>query len=162
MPDPNSGLLESGPLRDLEKQMSNDSSTKELVRQLNAALGWEIRAQMQYAHYAAYVRGIYRLHLKPFFEGEATESVGHATIVRDHIAQLGGVARTDRDPTEIVHTTDYKVMLTEALKTETTAAETYRGILELPGIDAELSDAIEQISFQEERSVEELKQLLES
>jgi len=142
--------------------MANQASREDLIRQLNDALGWEIRAQIQYAHYAAYVRGIYRLHLKPFFEGEATESVGHATTVRDHIAQLGGVARTDRDSTDIVHTTDYKVMLQEALKTETQAAKTYRGILELGGIDAELHDAIEQISFQEERSVEELKQLMQT
>ena len=142
--------------------MSNETSREELIRQLNDALGWEIRAQIQYAHYAAYVRGIYRLHLKPFFETEATESVGHATTVRDHIAQLGGTARTDRDPTDIVHTTDYNLMLAEALKTETTAAKTYRGILELAGVDAELHDAIEQISFQEERSVEELKQLMQT
>ncbi len=115
-----------------------------------------------YAHYAAYVKGIHRLHLKPYFEGEATESVTHATTVRDHIAQLGGVARTDRDSTEIVHTTDYRVMLQEAMKTETRAAETYKDFLDLDGVGAELYDAIEQIYFQEERSVEELKQLVES
>ena len=98
--------------------------------------------------------------LKPFFEEEATESVGHATVVRDQIVKLGGVARTDRDDTEIVHTTDYKVMLEEAMKTERHAAETYRALLDLPGIEAELYDAIEQIYFMEERSVEELNQLM--
>jgi bacterioferritin len=136
------------------------TATQEMVRRLNDALGWELRAQMMYAHYAAYVKGIYRLHLKPYFEGEATESVSHATAVRDHIAQLGGVARTERDPTEIVHTTDYRVMLEEAMKTETRAAAWYQEFLNLPGIDPELYDAIEQIYFQEERSVEELKQLM--
>jgi bacterioferritin len=134
---------------------------EELVRHLNAALGWELRAQMLYSHYAAYVRGIHRLHLKPFFEAEATESVGHATAVRDQIVTLGGAAVTDRDPTEIVHTDDYKVMLTEAMKTEKHAAKTYKDFLELPGIDSELHDAIEQIYFQEERSVDELNQILE-
>src|SRR5262245_17932141 len=138
------------------------SNKEELIRRLNDALGWELRAQMMYAHYAAYVKGINRLHLKPYFEGESTESVGHATAVRDHIAQLGGVARTERDSTEIVHSTDYRTMLEEAMKTETRAARTYKEFLELPGIERELYDAIEQIYFQEERSVEELKQLMGS
>ena len=84
------------------------TSKDELIQRLNDALAWELRAQMMYSHYAAYVRGMYRLHLRPFFDAEATESVGHATIVRDHIAQLGGEARTERDKTEIVHTTDRK------------------------------------------------------
>ena len=142
--------------------MAPENRNEELIRRLNAALGWEIRAQLMYAHYAAYVRGIYRLHLKPYFEGEATESVGHATSVRDQITKLGGVARTNRDDTEIVHTTDYRVMLEEATKTESHAAGSYKELLELPGIDSELSDAIEQIYFQEERSVEELRQLMET
>jgi len=132
----------------------------ELIRRLNAALGWELRALTMYGHYAAYVRGIYRLHLKPFFEGEATESMGHANMVRNEIVNLGGVAITERDSTEIVHTTDYKVMLEESMKTERHAANAYQEFLELPGLDPELFDAVEQIYFQEARSVEELAQLM--
>ena len=56
---------------------------------------------------------------------------------------------------------DYKVMLREAFKTESHAAAGYKKILALPGIDSELYDAIEQISFEEERSIEELSQLLD-
>ena len=138
------------------------TSKEQLIDRLNGALGWELRAQMLYAHYAAYVKGIYRLHLKPYFEAEATESVTHATTVRDHIVQLGGIARTERDTTEIVHTTDYRTMLAEAMKTETHAARSYKEFLDLQGIDPELYDAVEQIYFQEERSVEELKQLMDS
>ncbi len=142
--------------------MAAESSNAALIDRLNEALGWENRAQLMYAHYAAYVKGIYRLHLKPYFEVEATESLGHATAVRDQIMKLGGVARTNRDDTEIVHTTDYRVMLVEAMKTESHAAKSYKEFLELPGIDSELYDAIEQIYFQEERAVEELKQLMDS
>ena len=140
--------------------MTTDANATALIDRLNDALGWEIRAQLMYAHYAAYVKGIYRLHLKPYFEAEATESVGHATMVRDQITKLGGVARTSRDETEIVHTTDYRVMLTEAMKTESHAAKSYKEFLEMPGIDSELYDAIEQIYFAEARSVEELHRML--
>jgi bacterioferritin len=139
----------------------SDSTRDELIRQLNNALAWEIRAQLMYAHYAAYVSGINRLHLKPYFEAEATESVGHATAVRDEIVNLGGTARTDRDPTDIVHTTDFRVMLDEAMKTETRAAASYKALLEVPGIAPELYDAAEQIFFQEERAVLELRQLID-
>jgi bacterioferritin len=139
-----------------------ETSKEELICRLNDALAWELRAQLMYSHYAAYVKGMYRLHLRPFFEAEATESVGHATIVRDHIAQLGGEALTERDKTTIVHTTDYRVMLEESLKTETHAAEAYRGLLDLTGSSPELHDAVEQIYLQEERSVEELRQLMDS
>jgi bacterioferritin (cytochrome b1) len=132
----------------------------EMIRRLNDALGWEMRALIMYAHYSAYVQGIYRLHLKPFFGGEATESMTHADTVRNEIVRLGGEARTERDSTEIVHTTDYRVMLEESMKTELHAAETYKGFLELPGLDADLYDSIEQIYFAETRSVEELRQLL--
>ena len=136
-------------------------SNSKLIEKLNAALGWEMRATYMYAHYAAYVGGIYRLHLKPYFEAESTESVGHGNLVRGAIVKLGGTAVTSRDDTEIVHTTDYKVMLDEALKTEQRAAETYGAILEMSGLDEELHDSLEQIMFDEERSVEELKRLLD-
>ena len=136
------------------------SPTEELTEQLNRALALEMRAEVIYAHYAAYVKGIYRLHLKPFFESEAAESFNHASIVRNAINQLGGVAVTERDHTEILHTTDYQVMLQEVLKTERLAAQTYHGILEMVDGNKELYDLIEQIYLAEVRSIEELTQLL--
>ena len=137
----------------------NDSN-RELVEQLNRALALEMRAAVLYAHYASYVKGIYRLHLKPYFEAEAAESFTHANTVRNAINQLGGVAVTDRDPTPIVHTTDYEVMLKEVLRTEEVAASTYQGILESLTGHQELYDSIEQIYFAEVRSTEELNLLI--
>ncbi len=138
------------------------SNAPDLVRTLNSLLAWELRAQTLYSHYASYIKGIHRLHLRPFFETEAAESVVHATTVRDHIAKLGGEACTQRDQTEIVHTTDYRVMLDEAMKTETRAAAGYKELLDMPGIGPELRDAMEQVFFQEDRAVDELNQLIES
>ena len=131
-----------------------------LIEKLNGGLAWELRAMALYSHYSAYVKGINRLHLKPFFDEEATESAIHANMVRAAIVKLGGVAVTDRDQTEIVHTTDYKVMLGEALKTEQKAAAGYEEVLALIKDDDEMYDSIEQIYFQELRSVEEVTQLL--
>ena len=135
-------------------------SNKNIVEMLNVGLGWELRALALYSHYSAYVNGIHRLHLQPFFDEEASESTTHANTVRSAIVKLGGAAITVRDSTEIVHTTDYKVMLKEALKTETKAAELYEEVLELIKDDEEMYDSIEQIYFKELRSVEEVTQLL--
>ncbi|MDJ0973172.1 MAG: ferritin-like domain-containing protein [Planctomycetota bacterium] len=137
------------------------NASPDLLEKLNAALAWEMRATVLYEHYAAYVKGIHRLHLKPFFETEAAESTTHGRTVREQIVKLGGVATKKRDATEIVHTTDYKVMLQEAFKTEQKAAEGYEQILAISGEDSELFDTMQQISFQEQRSIEELTQLLD-
>lgn len=135
-------------------------ATSPLIELLNNALAWELRAQVLYAHYAAYVRGIHRLHLAPHFEGEANESVVHARQVRECIAKLGGVATVDRDATEIVHTSELNVMLQESLKTEEAAAEGYTKILAMLEDDEEMFDVIQQILFAEQRSVTELRQLM--
>jgi bacterioferritin (cytochrome b1) len=139
--------------------MSNDAQ-EDLVTLLNRALALEMRAEVMYAHYAIYIKGIHRLHLKPYFEAESTESYTHANTVRNAINQLGGVAVTERDHTAILHTTDYEEMLREVLKTEQLAAETYHGILGVVTENEELYDVLEQIYFAEVRSIEELNQLM--
>ena len=140
--------------------MPTAATDSELVARLNQALGLEMRAEVMYAHYAAYVKGINRLHLKPYFEGEATESFTHAGMVRNAINQLGGEAVTERDATPIMHTTNYEVMLQEVLKTEQLASQTYHELLEMVTDNEELYDLLEQIYFAEVRSVEELNQLI--
>ena len=104
---------------------------RQLVALLNQALGWELRAQAMYAHYAAYVKGLESLGLAGHFEAEAAESVGHAKKVRDVIAALGAEALTTRDKAPIVHTESTRTMLGEALKTEKAAAAAYKKILPL-------------------------------
>ena len=134
-----------------------------LIKELNNALSWELRAIFMYSHYSAYVQGINRLHLSTHFNQEANESVGHANIVRSAIVKLGGIAITDRNSSEIVHTTDYIEMLKQAYQTEKTASKVYGEILETlkSHNDDELYDSIENIYFAELRSVEEVRMLLE-
>ena len=133
-----------------------------LIEKLNYALSWELRAVILYSHYSAYVKGIQRLHLSAHFSSEATESIGHANIVRSAIVKLGGKAITDRNSQEIIHTSDYVDMLKSAFDTEKKASEIYNEILEeLKNYnDDELYDSIENIYFAELRSVEEVRMLL--
>ncbi|MEW5876160.1 MAG: ferritin-like domain-containing protein [Candidatus Zixiibacteriota bacterium] len=133
---------------------------KKVVAALNRALGWELRAYAMYAHYAAYVKGLESLTLKGHFEEEASESIGHAAKVRDIIALLGGVAATERDPKEIVHTEDHVEMLKEALKTETVAAQTYEKIIPLIKAHPVYMHTLMHIYMEEISAVEEAKNLL--
>ena len=134
-----------------------------LIKTLNEALGWELRAANMYAHYAANIRGIHRLQLSPMFTTEANESTMHADIVRKAIVKLGGIPVTERNAHPIIHTTQYDEMLVHSLDTETRAAAVYAAImLEIDTVgDQEMYDAIEQIYLAELRSLEELRLLME-
>lgn len=131
-----------------------------LVRMLNQALGWELRAQALYAHYAAYVKGLESMTLAEHFEEEVTESVGHAKQVRDIIATLGGEAVSTRDAAPIVHTEDTKVMLEEGLKTEQKAAAAYAKILPMLKGHAPSHHTIYHIMKDEMNAVIEMETLL--
>ena len=131
-----------------------------LIAALNHSLGWELRAQAMYAHYAAYVKGLESLTLAEHFAAEASESFGHAKQVRDVIATLGGEAITVRDPAPIVHTEDTRVMLEEALKTESKAAESYRKVLPMVKENAVFHHAVYHILKDEMNAVVEVETLL--
>jgi bacterioferritin (cytochrome b1) len=136
------------------------SKNPKLVALLNQALGWELRAQAMYAHYAAYVKGLESLALVGHFEGEASESVAHAKTVRDVIAMLGGEAITVRDRAPIVHTEDTRVMLKEALKTETAAAATYQRVIPQVKDNPVFFHALSHVWMDEEKAVVEMENLL--
>jgi len=138
-------------------------TTNTLIDKLNEALGWELRAINMYAHYAANVKGIHRLQLAPMFDGEATESLAHANIVRKSIVKLEGVPVTERNPHPITNTTNFSEMLQYSLETEAQAAAVYGEVMiQLEAAeDQDLKDAIEQIYLAELRSVEELRLLME-
>ena len=131
-----------------------------LVKALNQSLGWELRAQALYAHYAAYVKGLESLTLAEHFEEEVTESLGHAKKVREIIAVLGGEAVTTRDAAPIVHTEEVRVMLEEALKTESAAAAAYQKIVPLVKDHPVFYHAIYHILKDETAAVIEVETLL--
>ena len=142
------------------KAATPKAASAKLVQLLNESLGWELRAQAMYAHYAAYVKGLESLSLAEHFEGEVTESLGHAKKVRGIIAALGGEAVSTRDDTEIVHTDDTSVMLEEALKTESAAAAAYQKIVPLVKDHPVFYHAIYHILKDETAAVIEVETLL--
>ncbi len=136
---------------------------QKIIDKLNEALGYELRAINLYAHYAANVKGIHRIHLSQLFNAEITESLEHSNIVRAAIVKLGGICVTERNPEQIVHTDKYTTMIEQALKTEMNAGAIYSELLEMVEEldDRELYDSLESIYFTELRSVEEMRMLLD-
>jgi bacterioferritin len=136
------------------------SNVEQAVATLNRALAWELRASLMYAHYAAYLAGRDRLDLEEYFNGEATESMGHARTVRQIIADLGGVAVTVPDATPFVHTQDATKMLEEALRTEARAEAAYREALSFFEHFSAWHHSLRHVMHDEERAQIEIRRLL--
>ncbi len=133
---------------------------KDLIPKLNKALAWELRAAIVYGHYAAYIMGRDRLDFEDHFKEESTESMGHAAIVRQIIADLGGKAVTAPDPAPVKHADDLGTMLKEALKIEQAAEKGYRALMPLLTGYPTYLHSVGHILMSEEKAVLDLKRLL--
>ena len=88
----------------------------DLIRGLNEDLRGEFQAIIMYRLYASMVQGPYRQELRSFFAAEIPEELGHAQILADKIAALGGTPAAEPAPVRVV--SDPKQMLEAALAAE--------------------------------------------
>src|SRR5687768_13251637 len=97
--------------------------TKELLDGLNEDLRGEFQAVIMYRLYASMVQGPYRQELRTFFANEIPEELGHAQILADKIAALGGTPAATAAAVPVV--SEPKAMLQAALKAEVETIERY-------------------------------------
>lgn len=90
--------------------------TQKLIDGLNVDLAHEYGAAIQYSYSAAVVSGLYRSALKPFFEKEITDELGHAMYLSEKIKALGGTPTTKS--AEVPQPTGVRDLLEAALKAE--------------------------------------------
>jgi bacterioferritin len=69
------------------------------------------------------VQGPYRQELRSFFANEIPEELGHAQILADKIAALGGTPAAEAAPVTVV--TEARQMLEAALKAEVETIDRY-------------------------------------
>lgn len=93
-----------------------DQNVQKLIDGLNDDLAHEYAAVIMYTYNAAVVSGMYRQVLKPFFQEESTDEIGHALYLSEKIKTLGGTPTTT--PAKVKQLTDVKEMLEEALQNE--------------------------------------------
>ncbi|MFT8391482.1 MAG: ferritin-like domain-containing protein, partial [Sporolactobacillus sp.] len=86
-----------------------DAKLSALVEGLNNDLAGEYSAVIQYTYYATTVAGLNYEILKPFFEEEIPDELGHAAYLSEKIANLGAEPVTV--PAPVAKATDAKAML---------------------------------------------------
>ncbi|WP_100011411.1 ferritin-like domain-containing protein [Lentibacillus sediminis] len=101
----------------MEKDLQN------LVDGLNEDLAHEYAAAIQYTYSASVVSGLYRSALKPFFEAEITDELGHALYLSEKIKSLGGVPTTES--AKVPQPDDVKGILEAAKQSEADTIERY-------------------------------------
>ncbi|WP_407271635.1 ferritin-like domain-containing protein [Radiobacillus sp. PE A8.2] len=110
-------------MADNVRNIKNDSELKNLIDGLNEDLANEYAATIMYTYNASVVSGLYRSVLKPFFESEINDEIGHALYLSDKIKTLGGTPTTT--PAKVKQHTDVKDMLEDAWKAEADTVERY-------------------------------------
>ncbi|GAA0300874.1 bacterioferritin [Gracilibacillus halotolerans] len=100
-----------------------DQKLQQLIDGLNEDLANEYAAAIMYTYHAAAVNGLYRSLLKPFFEEEINDEMGHALYLSDKIKTLGGTPTTT--PAKVEQLTDVQEMLEATYKAEKATVERY-------------------------------------
>ncbi|NBJ69157.1 MULTISPECIES: ferritin-like domain-containing protein [Clostridia] len=100
-----------------------DKELQALIDGLNEDLAHEYGAAIQYTYSASVVSGLYRSALKPFFEAEINDELGHALYLSEKISSLGGTPTTKA--AEIPQPTDVKDLLQATLQAETDTIKRY-------------------------------------
>lgn len=96
---------------------------EDLIEGLNIDLANEYGAAIQYSYSASVVSGLYRSALKPFFEEEITDELGHALYLSEKIKTLGGTPTTKS--AEVPQPTEVKDILEAVHKSESDTIERY-------------------------------------
>jgi bacterioferritin len=103
--------------------MATSEAQHKLVEGLNDDLRGEFQAVIMYRLYASMVQGPYRQELRNFFAAEIPEELGHAQLLADKIAALGGTPVATPAPVTVVR--DAKEMLETALHAEVETIDRY-------------------------------------
>jgi bacterioferritin len=103
--------------------LTMDNKVQDLIDGLNEDLAHEYGAVIQYTYSASVVSGLYRSALKPFFEAEISDELGHALYLSEKIKSLGGTPTTKT--AEVPQPTVVKDLLEATLKSESDTIERY-------------------------------------
>ena len=138
-----------------------DKQLQELIDGLNVDLAHEYGAAIQYTYSASVVSGLYRSALKPFFESEITDELGHALYLSEKIASLGGTPTTNS--AEVEQPTEVKPLLEASLKAEKETIERYeKRIKQAEALGfTELVVKLEDVIADETHHKEEIERLLQ-
>lgn len=130
-----------------------------MIDKLNEILRHEWTGVAQYSQAAFVVTGLWREVYNEIFLESAKESFGHARIIGQKIAALGGVPTIERN--QVKQTDDLHEMLKNALEFESTAVKHYEEALAMAdGKNRPLVVLLEEVLLQEQDGVDQFTMIL--
>jgi bacterioferritin len=132
--------------------------TQAVIDQLNECLKHEWTGVAQYSQAGFIVEGMWREVYAEKFLSDAKESFGHARLVGDKIAALGGVPSVLRN--EVKQSRDIREVLEMSLAFESKAVDMYTRAIELAEGNRALVIFLEDILKEEQEGVDEYTKLL--
>ena len=133
--------------------------TAKVLKLMNEGLEMEYASQIQYLTQAAITSGPYAEGLIARFKEIASDEMGHAEILRNRIAALGGTPTTKVGSIQLHKDSLQAVKIN--LRYERETVDFYRKLLNLiPHDEVILYEAIEHILQDSQEHVEELERLV--
>ncbi|WP_234824316.1 ferritin-like domain-containing protein [Bremerella cremea] len=130
-----------------------------MIDKLNEILRHEWTGVAQYSQAAFVVTGLWREVYNEIFLESAKESFGHAQIIGQKIAALGGVPTIERN--QVKQTDDLHEMLKNALEFESMAVKHYEEALAMAdGKNRPLVVLLEEVLLQEQDGVDQFTMIL--
>lgn len=136
-------------------------ATKEqFIDELNKALEWEYAAAVQYIQHSAVVTGAEYESISKELVIHANEEIGHAVMVANAIADLGGTPTIDVEKRDV--SADSKTMLEQDLAGEELAISIYKNLIRMAEEIGEygIRRVLEDILMQEEEHRRDLLTVL--
>ena len=133
-------------------------SNQAIIDHLNEILKHEWTGVAQYSQASFIVEGTWRQVYAEKFIEDAKESFGHAQLVGDKIAAMGGVPVATRN--EIKQSRVLREVLEFSLAFESKAVEMYSQAIDMAGDDKALVIFLEDILTEEQDGVDEYTKLL--
>ena len=133
-------------------------NSKNVIEALNRALSLEWAGTIQYHQHSFVVHGLWREAYKPFFTSKASECRGHAVLLGEKIAALGGLPTVE--PAPMKQSRELEEMLQQDLGLEKAAIDAYQEALKVAKDDVALRHMLESLIDTETRHLEEIEKLL--
>lgn len=134
--------------------MSNEA----IINHLNEILKHEWTGVAQYSQASFIIEGAWREVYAEKFIDDAKESFGHAQLVGDKIASMGGVPVATRN--EIQQSRNLTEIFKFSLEFEARARDMYSEAIDMAGDDKALVVFLEDILKEEQEGVDEYTKLL--
>jgi len=134
---------------------------EDIIHIMNQILEHELAGVVRYTHYSLMVFGYNRIPVVSWLRSQATESLGHAQQVGEHITTLGGHPSLKISPLLETHRHQIEDILKESLEHEQKQLALYYALLEkTQGNIIWLEDYARALILEEETHISEVEKML--